>query len=61
MKKLSRMQSSRDNWKGKATLRAEQLREHRKLEKRLRMKIDALKQGSSMMKTAVEDGKKNTF
>jgi hypothetical protein len=55
------MQSSRDNWKGKATQRAEQLREHRKLEKRLRIKIDALKQGVSMLKTTVEDDKKNTF
>lgn len=60
MNKLSRMQSSRDNWKRKATLRAEQLREHRKLQKRQRMKIDALKEELSMLKNDTKGNKKNT-
>jgi hypothetical protein len=54
------MQSSRENWKRKATLRAEQLREYRKLQKRQRMKIDALKQELSMLKHEAKDNKKNT-
>jgi hypothetical protein len=54
------MQSSRDNWKRKATLRAEQLREHRKLQKRQRMKIDALKLELSALKNEAKDDKKNT-
>ena len=54
------MQSSRDNWKRKATLRAEQLREHRKLQKRQRMKIDTLKQELSVLRNEAKDNKKNT-
>jgi len=54
------MQSSRENWKRKATLRAEQLREYRKLQKRQRLKIDALKQELSMLKGKAKDNKKNT-
>jgi hypothetical protein len=54
------MQSSRDSWKRKATLRAEQLREHRKLQKRQRLKIDALKQALSKLEHAAEDDKKNS-
>jgi predicted nuclease with TOPRIM domain len=44
MHKLSRMRRSRDSWKGKATYRAEQLRELRKTKARQQRRIELLKE-----------------
>ena len=44
MNKLSRMRRSRDSWKGKATNRAEQLREFRKAKARQQKRIELLKE-----------------
>ena len=44
MHKLSRMRRSRDSWKGKATSRAEQLRELKKTKARQQRRIELFKE-----------------
>lgn len=42
MNKLSRLRRSRDSWKSKATERAEQLREFRKMKARYQKRLEGL-------------------
>jgi hypothetical protein len=50
MDKLSRMRLSRNDWKDKARDRAEELREARKTEKRLKGRIEELQEEVKLLK-----------
>ena len=57
MKKVSRLKKSRDRWKEKASARAEEIRERRKLEKRLKTRIQELKAELKRLKNSSESQK----
>lgn len=54
MKKVSRIKKSRQRWKEKASTRAEEIRERRKLEKRLKTRIQELKAELKGLKNSSE-------
>ena len=58
MNKLSRMRRSRDSWKGKATSRAEQLREFRKTKARQQRRIEDLKERIATLEQVLLSEKK---
>ncbi len=58
MHKLSRMRRSRDSWKGKATSRAEQLRELRKTKARQQRRIELLKARIARLEQELSSEKK---
>jgi hypothetical protein len=60
MPQLSKLIRSRDEWRNKAVLRATEIREHRKTEKRNKEKIAELKKQMDELKQVVEDNKKNS-
>jgi hypothetical protein len=57
---MSKIIQSRDDWKSKAVSRATAIREHRKTEKRCRVKIAALQETCAELRQAIEDAKKNS-
>ncbi len=61
MHKLSRMRRSRDSWKGKATSRAEQLREFRKTKARQQRRIELLKEHIATLEQELWSEKKPSF
>ncbi|MCP4407456.1 MAG: hypothetical protein GY807_06800 [Gammaproteobacteria bacterium] len=61
MNKLSRMRRSRDSWKGKATTRAEQLREFRKTKVRHQGRIEYLKERIATLEHTLLVKKKTKF
>jgi predicted nuclease with TOPRIM domain len=61
MNKLSRMRRSRDSWKGKATCRAEQLREFRKTKARHQGRIECLKERIAALEHELLVEKKTKF
>lgn len=58
MHKLSRMRRSRDSWKGKATSRAEQVRELKKTKVRQQRRIELLKEHITSLEQALLSKKK---
>ena len=54
MKKVGRLKKSRERWKEKASARAEEIRERRKLEKRLKTRIQELKAELKRLKNSSE-------
>lgn len=58
MHKLSRMRHSRDSWKGKATSRAEQVRELKKTKARQQRRIELLKEHIASLEQALLSEKK---
>lgn len=58
MLQMSKLINSRDEWKNKAVQRADEIREHRKADKRNQTKIAELKQQIEGLKRAVEEVKK---
>ena len=58
MHKLSRMRRSRDSWKGKASSRAEQLRELRKTKARQQRRIELLKERVAALEQELSSEKK---
>jgi hypothetical protein len=59
MNKLSRMRRSRDSWKGKATHRAEQLREFRKTKARQQGRVELLKERITALEQVLLSEKKS--
>lgn len=57
---MSKIIQSRDEWRSKAIARATAVREHRKTEKRYRLKIAALQKTCAELKQSIEDTKKNS-
>lgn len=57
MKKVDRLRKSRERWKEKASARAEDIRERRKLEKRLKTRIQELKAELKRLKNSSESQK----
>jgi uncharacterized coiled-coil DUF342 family protein len=60
MPQLSKLIQSRDEWRNKAVLRATEIREHRKTEKRYKEKLAELKKQIDELNQAAEDTKKNS-
>ena len=60
MKKLGRLKKSREQWKEKASARAEEIRERRKSEKRLKTRIQELKAELKRLKKSSESQKSPT-
>ena len=58
MLQLSKIIQSRDEWKSKATQRANENREHRKTEKRHQEKIAELKEQITILEQANDEQKK---
>lgn len=58
MKKVARMRRSRDRWKGKATKRAEQIREFRKTKARQQSRIERLQARIEALEQPVSQEKK---
>jgi predicted nucleic acid-binding Zn-ribbon protein len=58
MHKLSRLRRSRDSWKGKATNRAEQVRELKKTKARQQKRIKLLKEHIASLEQALLSEKK---
>ena len=61
MHKLSRMRRSRDSWKGKATSRAEQLRELKKTKARQQRRIELFKERVATLEQELLAEKKATL
>jgi len=59
MPQKSKLIQSRDEWKIKGVLRAAEIRQYRKSEKRHKEKIAELKQKIDALSQAAEDHKKN--
>ncbi|SJM95455.1 conserved hypothetical protein [Crenothrix polyspora] len=55
---MSKIIQSRDDWRSKAISRATAIREHRKTEKRYRVKIATLQETCAELKQPIEDAKK---
>jgi uncharacterized coiled-coil DUF342 family protein len=60
MLQYSKVVRSRDEWKRKAVERAEEIREHRKAQKRHQRKIAQLKADISALEQAVEEKKQES-
>ncbi len=59
MPQLSKLIRSRDDWRSKAILRANQIREHRKTHKQNREQIAEFKRLLKELQQAAEEAKKN--
>ena len=60
MPQLSKLIRSRDDWRSKAILRANEIREHKKTHKRNREQIAEIKRLLKQLQQAAEEDKKNT-
>lgn len=60
MLQRSKLINSRNEWRTKATQRANELREHRKTDKRLRAQIIELKRQIKELQQVADDNKKNS-
>jgi hypothetical protein len=61
MLQRSKLINSRDDWRNKAIQRANELREHRKADKRLRTQIIRLKHELKELQQAADTNKKNSI
>jgi len=61
MLQRSKLINSRDDWRNKAIQRANELREHRKADKRLRTQIIRLKHELKELQQAADTYKKNSI
>jgi len=60
MPQLSKLIRSRDDWRAKAVQRADEIREHRKTNKRHQEQIADIKRQLTALQQIAEDNKKNT-
>lgn len=60
MLQLSKLIRSRDEWRAKAVQRADEIREHRKTNKRHQEQIADIKKQLNALQQSAEDNKKNT-